>query len=212
MNERPSGSGCGYIAVRLAIPITLWLQSRLVISLVNTDGQLCGGRHPPVQLDTSYAGHRTPSGKGGRGGEKKRGYINVASRLSAQTQPPSNHDLLRSFLLQQDELEERKRKARSDSSASSASTESFASAFRRHTSAAYGGPSPSPGPLDGVVPEKHVGRRSIVFGRPSSDGARRSLDERPREVGAESVATKFKGRLRALTGGRERSVKPYPGT
>ncbi|KAK2627993.1 hypothetical protein QTJ16_002639 [Diplocarpon rosae] len=127
-------------------------------------------------------------------------------------QPPSNHDLLRSFLLQQDELEERKRKARSDSSASSASTESFASAFRRHTSAAYGGPSPSPGPLDGVVPEKHVGRRSIVFGRPSSDGARRSLDERPREVGAESVATKFKGRLRALTGGRERSVKPYPGT
>ncbi|PBP25655.1 hypothetical protein BUE80_DR003426 [Diplocarpon rosae] len=119
-------------------------------------------------------------------------------------QAPANHDLLRRFLRQQDELEERKRKARSDSSAS---TESFVAAFRRHTSAAYGGPSPNPNPSppDAGGPEKHVGRRSIVFGRPSEDGARRSLDERPRVGGPESVATKFKGRLRALTGGRERS-------
>jgi hypothetical protein len=47
------------------------------------------------------------------------------------------------------------------------------------------------------------GRRSINFGR-------KSLDERPGEVG-EKVRG-FKGRLRALTAGRGGDVKPYPGT
>jgi hypothetical protein len=47
------------------------------------------------------------------------------------------------------------------------------------------------------------GRRSINFGR-------KSLDERPSEVG-EKVRG-FKGRLRALTVGRGGDIKPYPGT
>ncbi len=59
----------------------------------------------------------------------------------------------------------------------------------------------------------HVGRRSITFGRGGED-VRTSLDERPREVveGVEGLAMKVKGRLRALTGSRERNAKPYPGT
>lgn len=59
----------------------------------------------------------------------------------------------------------------------------------------------------------HIGRRSINFGG-GSEEVRRSLDERPREVveGVEGLALKVKGRLRALTGGKERNAKPYPGT
>ncbi|CAL3962453.1 unnamed protein product [Diplocarpon coronariae] len=125
-------------------------------------------------------------------------------------QSSSTHDLLLSFLLQQDELEERKRKARSDSSVSNASTDSFSFSFRRTTSSSHGGQSPVR--PDFGVPERNIGSRSIVFGRKSADMARRSLDERPRESVVESVATKFKGRLRALTVGRERYVKPAPGT
>jgi len=50
---------------------------------------------------------------------------------------------------------------------------------------------------------------------------RRSLDERPRGElgfglgggnGREALASKVKGRLRALTGERRKDVKPYPGT
>lgn len=65
------------------------------------------------------------------------------------------------------------------------------------------------------VMKERVGRRSITFGvGRGSEDVRRSLDERPRDFAenVEELATKFKGRLRALTGGRERSVKPYPGT
>lgn len=62
--------------------------------------------------------------------------------------------------------------------------------------------------------KERVGRRSITFGRGGSEDARRSLDERPREFveNVEGLAIKFKGRLRALTGGKERTGKPYPGT
>jgi hypothetical protein len=49
------------------------------------------------------------------------------------------------------------------------------------------------------------GRRSITFGRKSLN-----LDDRPLDIG-EKVRG-FKGRLRALTGGRSGDVKPYPGT
>jgi hypothetical protein len=49
------------------------------------------------------------------------------------------------------------------------------------------------------------GRRSINFGRKSL-----SLEDRPMEI-AEKVRG-IKGRLRALTGGRNGDVKPYPGT
>jgi len=39
------------------------------------------------------------------------------------------------------------------------------------------------------------------------------LEEHKREAhGEEKLASKFKGRLRALTGGKDRDVKPYPGT
>lgn len=49
------------------------------------------------------------------------------------------------------------------------------------------------------------GRRSINFGRKSL-----SLDDRPMDMGEKVKG--FKGRLRALTGGRGADVKPYPGT
>jgi len=49
------------------------------------------------------------------------------------------------------------------------------------------------------------GRRSINFGR-------KSLDEKTREVEVGEKIRVFKGRLRALTGGRSADVKPYAGT
>jgi len=59
------------------------------------------------------------------------------------------------------------------------------------------------------------GRRSINFG---SGEARRSIDGWVKgvigedRVGVEHGLKKFKGRLRALTGGRNGDVKPYEGT
>jgi hypothetical protein len=57
------------------------------------------------------------------------------------------------------------------------------------------------------------------FSMPKEKDARRSInfDERPKmmqfmENDAEKVVKKFKGRLRALTGGSNRDVQPYPGT
>ncbi|KAE9380541.1 hypothetical protein N431DRAFT_132299 [Stipitochalara longipes BDJ] len=49
------------------------------------------------------------------------------------------------------------------------------------------------------------GRRSITFGRKSLN-----LDDRPIDIAGTMKG--FKGRLRALTGGRSSDVKPYPGT
>ncbi|PMD35540.1 hypothetical protein L207DRAFT_516491 [Hyaloscypha variabilis F] len=49
------------------------------------------------------------------------------------------------------------------------------------------------------------GRRSITFGRKSLN-----LDDRPIDIAG--TVKGFKGRLRALTGGRTNDVKPYPGT
>ncbi|EKD16751.1 uncharacterized protein L3040_001490 [Drepanopeziza brunnea f. sp. 'multigermtubi'] len=134
----------------------------------------------------------------------------------------SSHDnsFLLAVLQQEDELQERKRKARSDSSASNASTDSFSfsAARRRYTTPAWpsnGGQSPVQ--PDFAVPDslKHFGQRTIAFGVRSEDALRRSLEERPREIAesVEGIATRFKGRLRALTaGGRDRHIKPYPGT
>lgn len=53
------------------------------------------------------------------------------------------------------------------------------------------------------LPREKEGRRSITFGQ----------SERPKsgEVDGEGLARKFKGRLRALTGGN-REAEPYPGT
>ncbi|TVY92676.1 hypothetical protein LAWI1_G002363 [Lachnellula willkommii] len=68
--------------------------------------------------------------------------------------------------------------------------------------------SPSKSPAsEFLMPKEKEGTRSINFGR-------RSMDERPklRDVDAEGAVRKFKGRLRALTGGSAPHVKPYPGT
>jgi hypothetical protein len=55
------------------------------------------------------------------------------------------------------------------------------------------------------TPERE-GRRSTSFGRPSLDAVREMIEEKK--------SRKFVGRLRALTGGKEREGKgsPYPGT
>lgn len=139
---------------------------------------------------------------------------------------PQDNSFLLAVLQQQDEIEERRRKARSDSSASAdstKSTDSFSSSFSSTTAgrrvAGYSmfSGEQSPTQQEFVVPDsfKHIGHRSVTFGRQSEEMTRRSLDERPRDIAdsMEGLATKVKGRLRALTtGGRDRNVQPYPGT
>lgn len=123
---------------------------------------------------------------------------------SAVTRPeilqrtPTSNELFFTILSEMDAIEGRKRGHLHRNSSSSVA--SFASSS--------GSPSTS-----SALPKEKEGRRSINFGR-------RSLDMRPREeVGyaqgeteAEKLAKKFKGRLRAWTSGKERAVKPYPGT
>jgi len=62
----------------------------------------------------------------------------------------------------------------------------------------------SPPTSDYSMPKAKEGRRSINF------------DDRPKMMqsmeDAEKVVKKFKGRLRALTGGSNKDVQPYPGT
>jgi len=64
---------------------------------------------------------------------------------------------------------------------------------------------------DAAAPQKEVGR-SINFTAASGEGPRRSMDERPSLAEVEQKLIKFKGRLRALTGGRDKDIKSYPGT
>ncbi|KAL2068791.1 hypothetical protein VTL71DRAFT_15129 [Oculimacula yallundae] len=135
------------------------------------------------------------------------------------TQQTSDNSFLLSILSQMDEHEASRREQNKQRSESNASTESFTFTFtgrsRRDTGSSSGGSnggsSNGSSPVQGefTVLKERVGRRSITFGR-------RSLDERPKEIeGAgvgEGLKGIFKGRLRALTGGRERNVKPYEGT
>lgn len=109
----------------------------------------------------------------------------------SQTSP--SNTLLFSILSEMDEHERRRQRRHRDSNSS---TESFIS------SGSISGPSSPP----------REGRRSIVFNKRSVDLVRQSLDETRND--ASEKAKGFKGRLRALTGGRERSgsVKAYTGT
>ncbi|KAK0109706.1 hypothetical protein ONS95_002385 [Cadophora gregata] len=129
----------------------------------------------------------------------------TGAELAQQT---ADNDFLLTILSQMDEHE--KRKQRSESNASTESF-TFSGRSRRNTGSSNGGSSPVQGDF---TMKEHVGRRSITFGRTSNEDARRSLDEKPKEFveNVEGLAIKFKGRLRALTGGKERSAKPYPGT
>ncbi len=100
-----------------------------------------------------------------------------------------------------DEHEKRRRHRDSNTS-----TESFNS----HDS--YNSPHSSAEKLSSPTQAKEDKRRSITFGRrASTDLVRRSMDAQPGER-SEPSPKGFKGRLRALTGGRERSGKPYTGT
>src|SRR6187402_919449 len=116
-------------------------------------------------------------------------------------QTPTSNDFFFTILSQMDE-HERRRKHRDSNS----SVESFAISNRSHLSGPNGGGEHE------FVPKQ--GRRSITFGSRSADLVRRSLDDRPREhaglEGVEALANKVKGRLRALTNGkeRERNAKP----
>lgn len=71
-------------------------------------------------------------------------------------------------------------------------------------------------PLPSELEETKDKRRSVTFGRGSVELVRRSLDERPRigDVGGNPTGKGFRGRLRALTVGRERygGMEPYEGT
>jgi hypothetical protein len=67
-------------------------------------------------------------------------------------------------------------------------------------------------PLSPIEKPKE-GRRSINFGRRSLDlGPHFTPQEESEGNNKEKLTRKFKGRLRALTGGRERNVESYPGT
>ncbi|TVY31021.1 hypothetical protein LHYA1_G000242 [Lachnellula hyalina] len=103
---------------------------------------------------------------------------------------PTSLEHLQTILAMEDAMEKHKRQHRNSQS----SVESLAS-------------SPSGSPTSEFsMPKEKEGIRSINFGRSS-------MDERPKlgEVDAEGVVRKFKGRLRALTGGSSH-VRPHPGT
>ncbi|KAE8453546.1 hypothetical protein EG329_010407 [Mollisiaceae sp. DMI_Dod_QoI] len=107
----------------------------------------------------------------------------------------SNTTLLITILSQMDEHESARRKR--ERGASNSSVESFVSS----TGIASVGNSPK------------EGRRSVTFGRRSLDGREDFRDARDGVDGlGVGLASKVKGRLRALTGERRKDVKPYPGT
>jgi hypothetical protein len=115
---------------------------------------------------------------------------------------PTSDELFHTILAEMDRCEERKHQHRGSSSSADSLTSphsggTHAPQIKRNME------SPSP------IEKPKEGRRSINFGR-------RSLDLTPQEESEgnnkEKLTRKFKGRLRALTGGRERNVEPYPGT
>jgi hypothetical protein len=102
-----------------------------------------------------------------------------------------------------DEFESKKRKHRD----SNTSVESLASSSGSNSSRSH----PQDASIERRLSNPKEGRRSVTFGRPG----RLSLEERlmvqPTD-GERHLGSKIKGRLRALTGGKDREVKPYEGT
>jgi hypothetical protein len=115
---------------------------------------------------------------------------------------PTSNQLFNNILSEMDEFD-KKRKHRD----SNTSMESLASSSGSNSSTSH----PQHTSIEKELSSPKEGRRSITFGRPS----RRSLEERPRVQaidGEGHLGSKIKGRLRALTGGKDREVKPYEGT
>lgn len=117
---------------------------------------------------------------------------------------PTSNELFFTILSEMDEFESKRKRGSHRGSQSSVS--STTSSHSHSHSASF---SSSPTLPTQTVDRSHTvkeGRRSITFGR-------KSLDDDKREAHSEEkLASKFKGRLRALTGGKDRDVKPYPGT
>ncbi|TVY84529.1 hypothetical protein LSUE1_G000618 [Lachnellula suecica] len=136
----------------------------------------------------------SPTGRARRSSKFIEGSALTGPELLQRT--PTSNEHFMTILAMEDAMEQQKRQHRGSHS----SVESFAS-----------NTSPTRSPTNDFSPRKEKeGRRSINFGRSS-------MDERPKglafgEIDAEKVVKKFKGRLRALTGGNARDVKPNPGT
>jgi hypothetical protein len=119
---------------------------------------------------------------------------------------PTSNELFFTILSEMDEFESKhKRGSHRGSQSSVSSTTSSHSHSHSHSASFTSSPT---SPIQ-TVDRSHTvkeGRRSINFGR-------KSLDDDKREAHSEEkLASKFKGRLRALTGGKDRDVKPYSGT
>ena len=115
---------------------------------------------------------------------------------------PTSNQLFNNILSEMDEFD-KKRKHRD----SNTSVESLASSSGSNSSISH----PQKTSIEKEFSSPKEGRRSITFGRPS----RRSFEDRPRVQaidGEGHLGNKIKGRLRALTGGKDREVKPYEGT
>ena len=111
---------------------------------------------------------------------------------------PTTKQHFHTILAEMDKCEERKRRHRGSSS----SVESLTSHdIKRRMDPPY----PAGQPKEGT--------RSVNFGRRSSDVRPVAVKEEDGEGKNKEVLKRtIKGRLRALTGGRERNVQPYPGT
>ncbi|TVY42100.1 hypothetical protein LSUB1_G002076 [Lachnellula subtilissima] len=103
---------------------------------------------------------------------------------------PTSLEHLQTILAMEDAMEKHKRQHRNSHS----SVESLASSSSRSPISEFS------------MPKEKEGIRSINFGRSSMDEC-----PKPGDVDAEGVVRKFKGRLRALTGGSSH-VRPHPGT
>jgi len=119
-------------------------------------------------------------------------------------QPPASNEFLVNILSEMDEFEKKRKHSHSHSNSNS-SVESLSSSNSSPTTE-----------IPAIVGNV---RKSFSFARSSLDEKERvwfprpSLDERDRPQGHEKLSQKFRGRLRAWTGGREREEKvlPYPG-
>jgi hypothetical protein len=114
-----------------------------------------------------------------------------------QQQSSTTIEHFRSMLSEMDDYEKKHRHRESNSSVESFATSNGSSPRKMSAGADF-------------APKE--GNRSIIFGRGSNDIIRRSMDERPSSIDIDQKLSKFKGRLRALTGGREKDMKAYPGT
>jgi len=114
-----------------------------------------------------------------------------------QQQSPTSIEHFRSMLSEMDDYEKKHRHRGSNSSVESLATTNGASLRKLSAGMEF-------------VPKE--ASRNINFGTGSNEVLRRSMDERPSVVDIEQKLSKFKGRLRALTGGRDKDMKSYPGT